>query len=53
MYKGVSGAAIGQVLPCQQERGKIHDPYVVTVVKRDAIVKHVPWSKLLRIATKP
>ena len=38
MYKGVSGAAIGRVLPYQLERGNIHDPYAVTVVERGVIV---------------
>ena len=57
MYMGVSGAAIGQVLPYQQECGNIHDPYAVAVVKRGVIVGHVPrrklsWIKVLQISTK-
>ena len=38
MYKKVWDAAIGQVLPCYQERGNIHDPYAVAVVERGVIV---------------
>ena len=53
MYKGVSGAAIGQLLPCQQKRCNIHDPYAVTVVDRSDIVGHVAQRNLLQIATKP
>ena len=35
-------AAVGQVLPCQQERSNTHDPYAVAAVDRGVIVGHVP-----------
>ena len=31
VYRAVLEAAVGQVLPCQQERGNVHDPYAVNV----------------------
>ena len=31
VYRAVWEAAVGQVLPCQQERGNVHDPYAVAV----------------------
>ena len=44
MYKKVWDATIGQVLPCQKEHGKVHDPYAITVLKRGVIVGHVPQA---------
>ena len=29
VYQVVWEAAVGQVLPCQRERGNVHDPYAV------------------------
>ena len=31
VYQTVWEAAVGLVLPCQQERGNVHDPYAVAV----------------------
>ena len=42
VYRAVWEAAVGQVLPCQQERSNTHDPYAVAVVDRGVIVGHVP-----------
>ena len=33
LYKDVWSAAVGQRLPCQQERGNPHDPYAVAVME--------------------
>ena len=35
VYAAVWEAAIGQILLCDQEGGKIHDPYVVTVAENN------------------
>ena len=29
VYRAIWEAAVGQVLPCQQERGNAHDPYAI------------------------
>ena len=41
VYRAVWEAAVGQVLPCQQERSNTHGPYAVVVVDRGVIVVHV------------
>ena len=33
VYVAVWETAVGQMLPCEQEGGNIHDPYAVIVVK--------------------
>ena len=35
VYAAVWEASIGQILPCEQERGNIHDPYTVAVAKNN------------------
>ena len=44
VYQNVWDAAVGQVLPCQRERGNVHEPYAVAIVDRarGVIVGHVP-----------
>ena len=42
VYRAVWEAAVGQVLPCQRERGNAHDPYAVAVLNRGVIVGHLP-----------
>ena len=42
VYKDIWNAATGQILPCQCERGNVHDPYAVGVVERGVTVGHVP-----------
>ena len=37
-YKDIWNAATGQILSCQCERGKVHDPYAVDVVERGVTV---------------
>ena len=41
VYKQVWSATVGQVLPCQQERGNVHDPYSVAIVDGNTVVGHV------------
>ena len=49
VYQVVWEAAVGQVLPCQQERGNVHDPYVVAIIKSiiervlSLVMCHVPY----------
>ena len=47
VYVAVWEAAVGQILPCEREGGKINDPYTVAVVENndtsidnDAVVVH-------------
>ena len=42
VYKEVWSATVGQVLPCQQERGNVHDSYSVATVDGNTVVGHVP-----------
>ena len=42
VYQVIWEAAVGQVLPCQWERGNVHDPYAVAIVERGVVVGHVP-----------
>ena len=42
VYQVIWEAAVGQVLPCQRERGNVHDPYAVAIVERGVVVGHVP-----------
>ena len=42
VYQVVWEAAVGQVLPCQRERGNVHDPYAVAIVDKGVVVGHVP-----------
>ena len=42
VYKDVWSAAVGQRLPCKQERGNPHDPYAIAVTEGSVIVGHVP-----------
>ena len=42
VYKEVWSATVGQILPCQQERGNVHDPYSVAIVDENTVVGHVP-----------
>ena len=35
VYVAVWEAAVGQILPCKQERGNIQDPYASAVVKNN------------------
>ena len=46
VYQAVWDAAVGEILPCQQEPGKIHDSYAVTLVRRGNIVSHMPLAIL-------
>ena len=39
VYKDIWSAAVGQRLPCKQERGNPHDPYAI---EGSVIVGHVP-----------
>ena len=41
-YKEVYSATVGQVLPCQQERGNVHDQYSVPIVDENTVIDHVP-----------
>ena len=41
-YRDIWNAATGQILPCQRERGNVHDPYAVAVVEKGVTVGHVP-----------
>lgn len=41
-YKELWEAAIGDALPCQRERGNMHDPYAVALVKEGVTVGHIP-----------
>ena len=47
VYKQVWSATVGQVLPCQQERGNVHDPYSVAIVDGNTVVGHVPRAILV------
>ena len=57
-YQEVWEAAIGETLPCQQERGNIHDPYAVTVFERGVIVGPYPqfvtcsWGEMVSLCVK-
>ena len=42
VYKEIWESVVGQVLPCQQEHGNVHDPYAVAVVNEGVTVGHVP-----------
>lgn len=42
VYGAVWEAPVGQILPCQQEGGNIHNPYAVAVVEGGVTVGHVP-----------
>ena len=42
VYQVVWEAAVGEVLPCQWERGNVHNPYAVAIVDRSVVVGHVP-----------
>ena len=42
IYKHFWSATVGQVLPCQQERGNVHDPYSVAIVAGNTVVGHMP-----------
>ena len=44
VYKDIWNAATGQILPCQRERGNVHNPYAVAVVERGVTVGHVPHA---------
>ena len=48
VYRAVWEAAIGQVLPCKQERGNVHDPYTCLLYTspspRDATLSRMPSS---------
>ena len=41
-YHVYKSATVGQVLPCQQERSNVHDPYSVAIVDGNTVVGHVP-----------
>ena len=42
VYMQVWNATVGQVLPCQRERGNVHDPYSVAIVDGNTTAGHVP-----------
>ena len=44
VYWDIWEAAVGQILPCQRERGNVHDPYAVAVVNRLAMF-HWPYPQ--------
>ena len=38
VYVAVWEAAVGQILPCKQEGGNIHDSYTVAIVKNETLI---------------
>lgn len=41
VYKQVWSATVSQVLPCQQERGNVHDPYSVAIVDGNTVYREL------------
>ena len=48
IYKDVWNPVVSDIRMCQREFGNLHDPYAVTVVRKDAvIVGHIPYNNIV------
>ena len=45
IYKDVWNPVVGDILMCQREFGKLHDPYAVTVV-RDHVIEKLFFAEI-------
>ena len=51
VYKDIWATVVGEELPCQHEEGNRADPFVVAVVRGEAIVGHVPPKKISSVCS--